>query len=380
MLGPDGPSLGDLLNVQAQMLQALSKQLAALQNGLVAVLERLDKIEAVLDRLPAEVVREHHVEHVAALVGTYSQIMQAAQLEAAAGITARQALLNNHLKTEVLDKLLDSAAVLLNHPNMTLAPLLAAALRVHVSGMASLYVKTPPPDGHNGPYYEKSYIQALVQRYQAWFEQVLPRAVDRFNVLRKTRADMLAELGGLHETDHSRSKVIDDDFFHGSRCRSTTVEFGEVRYEPRPLNDPHELVSDLRIHPNQYPIREDIQVLLNTGIVTIADLPFWSYAHVIQVWNKKVDVKLAFYPEDKVYGWLPYSSDTALVPTDDKTIYGYFSEAVHNLYEQTADKSDSLEEKLTTGGFEAIVVGSSQMASKNALDSIKVFLPELSKA
>jgi hypothetical protein len=380
LLGPGGPSLGDLLGVQVQMLKVLSEQMLALQAGMIAVLKRLDGIQRLLEALPAEIVRENHVEHVAGCLGTYQQIMEAGALEAATGISARQALLNNHLKGEVLDKLVDSCSVLLNHPNMTLAPLLGVALHAQVSGMISLYVHESdgpigiPPE--RAPY-EKAYIRTLLLRYQRCFREVLARTVESLAVGRKDRDGLLHELMGLHATDMCISHYDDYDVSNGFRRDTVKVKWGRVvRNIPVEPSLAYELDPDMALASET--TRKDIRALLTSGVVTVADLPQDEYYDsVCEI--KDVVASIDHDPLSDVPGE-PTSSDPAIIEAKRGVIW----KLIHTcrrcsdreiFFELKAKESD-LEQRLDSIGYKAISLASAQIASKAALQIIAKFLAD----
>jgi hypothetical protein len=131
-----GPGIGDLLRLQVEMLKAISAQLAAVQRGVLEILNRLDQIEALIGQIPEKVVIELYRAKVAGLNGRYTEIIATYKADLDKhGIEYAQKTNGHELETELLRPLRGARDILMSYSSFSLVPIVCSASFVETHAM-----------------------------------------------------------------------------------------------------------------------------------------------------------------------------------------------------------------------------------------------------
>jgi hypothetical protein len=152
--------VGTLLRLQVEMLKAISEKLDAIQLGVLEILKRLDRIEALIGQIPGQVVVELYRAKISGLNGRYSELMSTYKKDLdSRGIEYAQSNNAGELESELLKPLREARDVLMTYRSFGLVPILCCAsfVETHAMIMAS---------------YRKTRMLEAVHRYQNWLTSV----------------------------------------------------------------------------------------------------------------------------------------------------------------------------------------------------------------
>ena len=132
--GDDG--IGSLMRLQVEMLMQISQQLEAIQAGVLEILNRLDQVEALIGRIPEQVVVELYRAKIAGLNGRYDELMATYKRDVDSnGIAYAQSNNAAELESELLKPLREARDVLMTYHSFGLVPILCSASFVETHAM-----------------------------------------------------------------------------------------------------------------------------------------------------------------------------------------------------------------------------------------------------
>lgn len=128
--------IGELLQKQVAMLQAISKQLAAIQQGIIQILNSLEEVKVLIGEIPKEVVLETQRAEIAGLLTVYSQRMETYFAdEQEQGVKFAQDNNVVQIERDVIAPLNKSVAIILPYYASGMVPIVCAAAYVHSEAM-----------------------------------------------------------------------------------------------------------------------------------------------------------------------------------------------------------------------------------------------------
>jgi hypothetical protein len=196
LMKASGPSIVDLMTLQVQMMQAISDELRAVNEGIIKILESIQDLKKVLKNVPEEVVLQFYRTNVAAqnlhyleVISTYSKKRAASGLEEARRIT------QDELQNGVINKMLEARLNLQTTYYAASIPSMctSAFVETHAMIMAGT---------------DRIRIGEAVAAYLRWFNLVID-SEENVNSLKKQIGD---------QTAHYRAKRRELERGHGYSC------------------------------------------------------------------------------------------------------------------------------------------------------------------
>lgn len=191
MFASKGPSIGDLINLQWQMLMNLSAQMENMQQELAEIIAQLEDLKKLVEGVPVEAVRKQYQTKLRSQLGNFQEMMgtYARVKEEKSEAEARKELKR---LPEVLEPIRDCrhALVLPDMENESVIPLMASAMQAEILAMILLGKEE----------YSDATIQTALMAYKAWFGHWLDPAFDR-NLPAQCRAINAKMIAEKNESD-----------------------------------------------------------------------------------------------------------------------------------------------------------------------------------
>ena len=138
MFATQGPNIGDLINLQTQMLMNLSAQMENMQQELAQIIAQLEDLKKLIEGVPVETVREQYRTKLQSQLGNFQEMI--ATYARVKEKSEEQAPKELKRLPEVLELIRECrhALVLPEMENESVIPLMASAMQAEILAMILL--------------------------------------------------------------------------------------------------------------------------------------------------------------------------------------------------------------------------------------------------
>ncbi len=252
LLQKSGPSQIDLLNLQTEMLKNLQVELGVIQDGIKAILARMEDLESLIHQIPDQSAVVSYKNKILARQGDYLEAMETYQNVASSrGIEAAREQVVGPLRTKVLLPLQGSRSDLMTYSQFSVIPMVCTAAFVEMAVSIMVGEASSNKEG----------MLSAISRYEKWFKEVT--AGPQSFTLNQTIKDAAARQAKLRQ-----DAALDQQYncserlsAQGWRCNSVTFHCYTEKVEAT-------------LHRSRDPvIAEAVRDMLANGYIGRTDLP-----------------------------------------------------------------------------------------------------------
>jgi hypothetical protein len=260
MLGPKGSSMGDLLAVQTEMLKNISNQLGVIQGGIETILVRINEVEELIGKVPQKTLELFSDQDLKTKILQYDEIFSGYNKELQKnGVKSAFAKYNDLFVDDLIDPIQQYRTAVFSYHQPITIPLVSLCLGVEITAMILM---------HDDPRVPNTRIQAALEKYQKWLNQMLDKdypqsAFKVYADLRTAQSNILKKVTNLtYPSICVHSVVSDQVWVKGELFFDEWVNLYGQKY--RLLTSPALSNSET----------EQINPLVESDLVSQDDLPF----------------------------------------------------------------------------------------------------------
>ena len=175
-----GPGIADMLNTQMEAIKELSDQIQLVQEGIITLLENVSKMEELIGKVPANVVKELSERSILGGQISLIELIEAYNEEKTiSGPNQAKETYRPLIYEEVLRPVKKARTDLMSYKTPYSVPLMAVALKTEIDGC----ILSGLPS---------SYIKSVLNSYERWFADFEKEDSDLRSRITKLRAERSA--------------------------------------------------------------------------------------------------------------------------------------------------------------------------------------------